>query len=385
VRVRRSVFLSLLYAVVATSILMGCSGEGSEKAEEKTTKSQETAGELATTNREATTSRETTESTTASEFTVGRSSISEEEYDATAKVKRVVDGDTVDIEPAVDGIDRVRFIGVDTPETRDPNCGKQPYGDEATAFTTSKLQGQEIGLEFDVQRTDRYGRLLAYVYPSDDEMFNETLLEEGYAQVATFPPNVKYVNRFLAAQEEARTAGQGLWGLSAEELDAQTDRGNGIGGGECTGDANPSQSGSKQKGKAPPSPAKSSPSSGDLDCSDFGTQEQAQQTLEGDPSDPNGLDADSDGEACETLPQAAGQPKSAAQPRSQPAPRPQPTPQPQLAPEPSVRPQQAPPGASGGGRLTCADFSTEAQATAAIPSNPQLDRDGDGRACETLP
>ncbi len=382
---KRSDFLSLLSALVVPSILMGCSGEGNEKAEEKATEPRETASEQATTKREATTSRETTESTTAFEFTVGRSSITEEEYDATAKLKRVVDGDTVDIEPAVDGVDRVRFIGVDTPETRDPNCGKQPYGNEATAFTTSELQGQEIGLEFDVERTDRYGRLLAYVYPSDDEMFNETLLEEGYAQVATFPPNVKYVDRFLAAQEEARTAGQGLWGLSAEELDAQTDRGNGIGGGECTDDANPSQSASKQKGKATPSPAKSSPSSGDRDCSDFGTQEQVQQTLEGDPSDPNGLDSDSDGEACETLPQEAVQPKAAAQPRPQPVPQPQPTPQSQSAPEPPVQPQQTPPAAGGGGRLTCADFSTEAQATAAIPSNPQLDGDGDGRACETLP
>lgn len=131
-------------------------------------------------------------------------------YDATVTVTRVVDGDTVDVAPAVEGEDRVRLIGVDTPETRDPDRGEQPYGDESTASTTSELQGQEVGLEFDEERTDRYDRLLAYVYPSSEEMFNETLLEEGYAQVATFPPNVKYVDRFLAAQEEARTAGRGF-------------------------------------------------------------------------------------------------------------------------------------------------------------------------------
>ena len=119
---------------------------------------------------------------------------------ATSTVTRIVDGDTVDISPAVEGKTRVRLIGVDTPETRDPDCGKQPYSDQAKAFTTAQLQGQEVGLEFDVERTDRYERLLAYVYPDEEEMFNETLLREGYAQVATFRTNVMYVDRFLAAQ-----------------------------------------------------------------------------------------------------------------------------------------------------------------------------------------
>ena len=67
-------------------------------------------------------------------------------------------------------------------------------------------------LELDLQKIDPYGRLLAYVYLPDGEMFNETLLRQGYAQVATFPPNVKYVDRFLEAQREAREANRGLWG-----------------------------------------------------------------------------------------------------------------------------------------------------------------------------
>ena len=367
--------LALLVAALAVvSLAMGCSGDGGEP-EKKADTSQETTAGKTTFQRERTAPRETTtEETTAPEFMVGR--LPMDEFDANVTVIKVVDGDTVDIAPAIEGNNRVRLIGVDTPETKKPGCGKQPYGEQASSFTESSLLGQEVGLEFDVEKTDRYGRLLAYVYKEED-MFNETLLDEGYAQVATFPPNVKYVDRFLAAQEEARTAGRGLWGLSDEELAAQTDRGNGVGGDGCTDETASSQPAPKQKGKAASSTTKSS-SSGDLDCSDFGTQEQAQQILDADSSDPNGLDEDSDGEACETLPQGAAQPKPT------PRPTPQSAPQPQAAPQPPAQPQQAPP-AGGGGRLTCADFSTEAAASAAIPSNPQLDRDGDGRACESLP
>lgn len=79
-------------------------------------------------------------------------------------------------------------------------------------------------------------------------MFNETLLEEGYAQIATFPPNVRYVDRFVAAQEGARAAATGLWGLSPEHLAVQTDRGNGIGS-SCAPKATP-----PPKTKTPTSP-----------------------------------------------------------------------------------------------------------------------------------
>jgi micrococcal nuclease len=144
-------------------------------------------------------------------------------------VQRVVDGDTFDIDPSVEGADRVRLIGVDTPEANDPECGEQPLAAEAREFTTTELDGQEVDLEFDEDRTDRYGRLLAYVY-KDDVMFNETLLEEGLAQVYTFQPNTRYEDRLRAAQEEARTRGEGLWSLSSEEQDRLTDQGNGIGG-----------------------------------------------------------------------------------------------------------------------------------------------------------
>ncbi len=125
-----------------------------------------------------------------------------------ATVQRVVDGDTVDV--LVDGREeRVRLIGVDTPEV----YGKaEAYGAEASAFTKQRLTGQEVRLELDVEERDRYGRLLAYVWIGD-EMFNETLVREGYAQVMTVPPNVKYADRFVALQREAREHGRGLWGL----------------------------------------------------------------------------------------------------------------------------------------------------------------------------
>src|SRR5215216_1297459 len=103
-------------------------------------------------------------------------------HDATVTVTGMVDGDTIDISPSVQGRSRVRLIGMDTPEV---HFGTQPYGPEASAFTKRVLEGEEVGLELDVQKIDPYGRLLAYVCLPDGQMFNEVLVEEGYAQVAT--------------------------------------------------------------------------------------------------------------------------------------------------------------------------------------------------------
>lgn len=122
-------------------------------------------------------------------------------------VARVIDGDTIQLQ---DGT-RVRLIGVDTPETVHPSRPVEEYGKEASAFTRRMLEGARVYLEYDVERFDRYGRTLAYVWLPDGTLFNELLLFEGYAQVSTFPPNVKYVERFLAAQRQAREAGSGLW------------------------------------------------------------------------------------------------------------------------------------------------------------------------------
>lgn len=157
----------------------------------------------------------------------------EVEYDETVTVERIVDGDTIRIDPAVDGIDEVRLIGIDTPETKDPDCDVQPYGPEALTFARDELLEQEVDLEFDEDREDQYDRLLAYVY-LEDEMFNETLLEEGYAQVYTVSPNDKYEDRFEEAQEAAQEEELGIWGLSYSEQDLLADRDNGIGGEECS-------------------------------------------------------------------------------------------------------------------------------------------------------
>jgi micrococcal nuclease len=174
-------------------------------------------------------------------------------------VSRVVDGDTVEVTPTVDGLTEVRLIGVDTPETSHPTYGEQPYGQQAEEFTVTRLDGECVALEFDVEKVDPYGRLLAYIWLPDHSMFNEVLLKEGYAQMATFPPNVKYVERFQEAQREAN---RGLWGLSEGQLCQQADRDNGIGG-RC-------DAGSE---KAEELPSSSGPSDarrgGDLDCSDF--------------------------------------------------------------------------------------------------------------------
>lgn len=131
-----------------------------------------------------------------------------------AQVIRIIDGDTIEVQ--LNGkTEKVRLIGVDTPETVHPVIGEEPYGKAASNFTKSQLEGKQVTLEFDVQERDQYGRLLAYVW-LNGQLFNEVLVREGYAQVSTFPPNVKYVERFLAAQQEAREAGRGLWGINAQ-------------------------------------------------------------------------------------------------------------------------------------------------------------------------
>jgi endonuclease YncB( thermonuclease family) len=161
------------------------------------------------------------------------------------------------ISPAIDGMNRVRLIGVDTPETEEPGCEVQPYGPDANEFTTEELQGEEVKLEFDEDRDDRYDRLLAYVY-IDNEMFNETLLEEGYAQVYTVSPNDKYEDRFEEAQEEAQDEEIGIWGLSASEQDQLADLDNGIGGEECVQEEEtppePSETDDADKDRVPDEP-----------------------------------------------------------------------------------------------------------------------------------
>lgn len=122
------------------------------------------------------------------------------------KIIRIVDGDTIEIE----GSEKVRLIGMDTPETVDPRKPVQCFGKEASAKTKELVLGREVRLEKDVEDRDKYGRLLRYVW-IDSKMLNLTLVEEGYAQVETVPPNVKYKDLFLKASRDAREANRGLW------------------------------------------------------------------------------------------------------------------------------------------------------------------------------
>ena len=120
----------------------------------------------------------------------------------------VVAGDTIDV--MLNGQKkRVRLILIDTPEVFG---GVECYGREASDFTKGLLKPQApVRLEKDVSETDSFGRLLRYVYLEDGRMVNELIVSEGYASLATFPPDVKHVERIRAAQQSARDTGRGLW------------------------------------------------------------------------------------------------------------------------------------------------------------------------------
>jgi len=122
----------------------------------------------------------------------------------------VTDGDTIRVEVRDDEIP-VRLIGIDTPETDGPYTDLECFGEQASRYATEALEGRGVELEFDVERTDRFDRTLAYLW-LDGSLFNERILRDGYAVLATFPPNVRYVDRFVAAQRRARDDAAGLWG-----------------------------------------------------------------------------------------------------------------------------------------------------------------------------
>ena len=119
---------------------------------------------------------------------------------------RVVDGDTI----ILSGNERVRLIGVDTPETVDPRRPVQYFGKEASAFTKRMVEGKKVRLEYDQTRKDRYGRTLAYVYLDDSTHLNAEIIKQGYGHAYTRFP-FRYLEEFRRYQREAREAGKGLW------------------------------------------------------------------------------------------------------------------------------------------------------------------------------
>jgi micrococcal nuclease len=128
----------------------------------------------------------------------------------------VVDGDTIVVKDTADGQKyKVRYIGIDTPETVDPNRPVMYFGKEASAKNTELVSGKMVGLEKDISEEDRYGRLLRYVYVGT-VMINAELVRLGYAKCATYPPDIKYAEMFRRYEAEAREGGRGLWSESAQ-------------------------------------------------------------------------------------------------------------------------------------------------------------------------
>lgn len=201
-----------------------------------------------------------------------------------ATVTRVVDGDTAHVTLADGRGERVRFIGMDAPES---TTRLETLGREATLYTRERIKGREVFLEADVEERDRYGRFLAYVWlvmpTRADEadvrqhMLNGRMIVDGFAQLMTVPPNVRYAGAFSRFQEEARTAGRGLWSAAASRPATSFAQ---APGSNC----DPSYPGVC----IPPAPP-------DLDCGDV-----PQRRFEVRPPDPHGFDPDGDGVGCES-------------------------------------------------------------------------------------
>jgi micrococcal nuclease len=130
-------------------------------------------------------------------------------------VVRVVDGDTIRVSLAGRS-ERVRYIGIDTPESVKPGTPVQCFAKRAAAENARLVAGERVRLVLDVEERDRFGRLLAYVYRARDGLFvNDALVRRGFARPLTIPPNVRFAERFVALAAQARQAGRGLWSACA--------------------------------------------------------------------------------------------------------------------------------------------------------------------------
>jgi micrococcal nuclease len=154
----------------------------------------------------------------------------EENEEDLVLIEKVIDGDTVEIE----GGKRVRYIGIDTPETVDPRKPVQCYGKEASNRNKQLVEGKKVYLEKDISDTDKYGRLLRYIWlPSVSSgqavLVNEVLVKEGYAYSSAYPPDIKYQERFDKAQRYAQKNNNGMWrvcnisGVQSNKTPSQND------------------------------------------------------------------------------------------------------------------------------------------------------------------
>jgi micrococcal nuclease len=216
-------------------------------------------------------------------------------------VVRVVDGDTVDVQLEDGVIERIRLIGIDTPEVVDPRKPVQCFGREASARAHELLDGQTVALELDPSQGERdiYGRLLAYVWMPDGRNFGEVIIAGGFAHEYTYDRPYAYLDSFRAAQAWAMVNQAGLWSPST-----------------CAGDtttpadlpvivAAPEPAVPEPVAPIPPPAMRFDPFGPDRDCGDFRTHAEAQAffiAAGGPKTDRHRLDGDHDGIACETLP-----------------------------------------------------------------------------------
>ena len=127
-----------------------------------------------------------------------------------ARVLRVVDGDTIKVRLDGGRVERVRYIGIDTPESVKPGTPVQCYAEKASHYNAALVAGRAVMLKTDAEQRDRYGRLLAYVY-AGRVFVNRVLVARGYARTLTIPPNVAHAGEFARLARRARTDGIGLW------------------------------------------------------------------------------------------------------------------------------------------------------------------------------
>ena len=195
-------------------------------------------------------------------------------------IEEVVDGDTV---VATDGT-RIRLIGIDTPETKDPRRPVQCFGWEAARHTGELIgPGTAVRLVYDVERFDRFGRVLAYVYRLADGLFvNAALAADGYAAAATHPPNVAHAEELAALVGNARRAERGLWSACGDEPSPAPTT------------AAPSTVGAEARCDPSYPQVCIPPAASDLDCGDV-----AERGFDVVGADPHGFDGDGDGVGCE--------------------------------------------------------------------------------------
>lgn len=202
------------------------------------------------------------------------------------KVVKVIDGDTI----ALENGEVVRYIGIDTPETVHPSKPVQCFGKEASEKNKELVEGKMVRLEKDVSERDKYNRLLRYVWIGDI-FVNDYLVREGYAYASTYPPDVKYADQFLKAQQEARERKKGLW-AGCEEKNVEK---------EVVKTTQPAT----ETLITPTNLKDINCSSNVYNCTDFKTHNEAQKVFEycgGVNNDVHRLDQDKDGIACESLP-----------------------------------------------------------------------------------